>query len=71
MTVTNNYGHVVGCTICRSQNLKGYKPFTPAFASSIDSIYIGWCADHEREGLQEYQKCVEEKDRLLQGGSGS
>ena len=71
MTVRNNYGRTVSCTVCRTEELKGYKVYTPAFASSIDSVSIGWCTEHEEQALQEYQRCIQEKDRLLQGGSNS
>ena len=71
MTVTNNYGRTVGCTVCRSENLHDYRVFTPAFANAIDSVYIGWCVEHKGQGLQEYQKCIQEKDRINQCGSNS
>jgi hypothetical protein len=71
MNVTNNYGRKVVCTVCGCEELHEYKSYTPAFASSIDSVYIGWCIEHEEQALQEYQRCIQEKDRLLQASSNS
>lgn len=71
MLATNNYGRKVLCTVCQCENLKGYKSYTPAFANAIDSVFIGWCDKHEKEGLQEYYKGVESTDRLNQACSNS
>lgn len=71
MRVTNNYGRKVVCLVCKTEELHEYKSYTPAFASSIDSVYIGWCIEHKGQGLLEYQKCIQERDRLLSAGSNS
>jgi hypothetical protein len=71
MLLTNNYGRKVVCTVCKCEDLEGYKSYTPPFANAIDSVYIGWCVEHKGQGLKEHQEAIGYVDRINQAGSNS
>ena len=49
MRVTNYYGNVVQCCVCKSEDIEKYFVYTPAFADAINSVFIGGCKDHIEE----------------------
>ena len=71
MKATNNWGRPVKCEVCGNTELKGYKSFTPPFANAMNSVYVGWCKDHEAEGMAEYNKGMGYTDRMNQASSNS
>jgi hypothetical protein len=71
MLVTNYYGREVTCCECKCKDLHEYKVYTPAFASAINSVFIGWCIEHKAIGLAQYRKAIGETDRLNQASSNS
>jgi len=71
MKATNNYGKQVTCVTCQCTELKSYKVYTPPFANAMNSVFVGWCADHEKEGIVEYNKGIGYSDRVNQAGSNS
>jgi len=45
--------------------------FTPAFANSMNSVYIAYCEDHKEEANQRYLRGTGEADRINQASSNS
>jgi len=71
MKTTNYRGNKVCCHICQEEELLGYKVHTSAFASAIDSSFIGWCKDHEPETKLYIQGLEQSKDRINSMSSDS
>jgi hypothetical protein len=49
MRVTNYYGNVQTCVVCKSEEIEKYFVYTPAFADAINSVFICGCKDHIEE----------------------
>jgi hypothetical protein len=71
MKTTNNWGKPVKCVVCKTEELHDYNSYTPPFANAMNSVYVGWCKDHEKEGIAEYNKGVGYTDRVNQASSNS
>ena len=71
MKAKTNWGRPVKCVVCETEELHAYKSYTPPFANAMNSVFVGWCKDHEKEGIAEYNKEVGYTDRVNQAGSNS
>ena len=69
--VTNNWGRTIQCVVCNSEDIAKYHVHTPPFASAMDSVYIGGCAEHIKEAEHEHLKATSQRLNLLQAGSNS
>lgn len=71
IVVRSNYGRVVHCHVCKSDQTVGYVVHCPPFADAIDSVYYAFCNDHEAEVRADVRKAEQAKDRINMAGSGS
>ena len=56
MKATNYRDRKVVCCICGCEELKDYKTYLFQFSDSIDTTFVGWCSEHEKEGLEYYNR---------------
>jgi hypothetical protein len=71
MKVTNYYGDVQTCVVCKSEEIEKYYTYTPAFADAINSVRICGCKEHTEEAHKEYLKATSQRMNTLIMSSGS
>ena len=71
MRVTNYYGNVQTCVVCKSEEIEKYYTYTPAFADAINSVRICGCKDHIQEAHNVYLEKTSQRIQTLIMSSGS
>jgi hypothetical protein len=71
MKVTNNWGRIVTCCVCQSEDIEKYYIHTPPFADAMNSVYIGGCKDHVKEAEAKHNQATSSRMNTLMMSSDS
>jgi hypothetical protein len=71
MRVTNYYGDIQTCVVCKSEDIEKYFVYTPPFADAINSVRICGCKEHTEEAHKAYLKATSQRMETLIMSSGS
>lgn len=71
MKVTNYYGNIQTCVVCKSEDIEKYFVYTPPFADAINSRWVCGCKDHVEEAHKAYILAQSKRMDTLLMSSGS
>ena len=71
MRVTNYYGNVQTCVVCKSEDIEKYNVYTPPFADAINSRWVCGCKEHIQEAYQVFLDKTPQRIQTLIMSSGS
>lgn len=71
MRVTNYYGDVQTCVVCKSEDIEKYFVYTPPFADAINSRWVCGCKEHTEEAHKAYLDKTSQRMNTLLMSSGS